>query len=188
MEPTSISLLERLRRPEDAAAWERFVRLYTPLLHRWVLRLGIPAQDAADLVQEVLTLLVRKLPDFRYDPQHRFRSWLWTVTRNRCCEVHRGLPGAILQADKAMLDGVPDQDNVEAIGEAEYREYLVGQAMQLMRDEFQPTTWQAFWETTTTRRPAAEVAAELGLSVDAVYAAKSRVLRRLRQELAGLLD
>ncbi len=76
----------------------------------------------------------------------------------------------------------------EAIGEAEYREYLVRRALELMQAEFQPTTWKAFWECVTANRPAAEVAGELGLTVDAVYAAKSRVLRRLREELEGLLD
>jgi RNA polymerase sigma-70 factor (ECF subfamily) len=188
MEPTPISLLERLRRPEDRSAWERFVHLYTPLLHRWVLRLGVPRQDAADLVQDVLTLLVRKLPDFRYNPRHRFRAWLWTVTRNKCNEIRRRLPAAAVQANGALLNDLPGREDAEAETEAEYRQYLVGQALQLMREEFQPTTWQAFWESTTTHRPAAEIAVELGLSTDAVYAAKSRVLRRLRQELDGLVD
>jgi RNA polymerase sigma-70 factor (ECF subfamily) len=188
MEPTPVSLLERLRQPNDRAAWERFVGLYTPLLYRWVLRLGAPRQDAADLIQEVLILLVRKLPDFRYDPRQRFRSWLWTVTRNKCAELHRRAPVAAPQADSQALDELSDREDADETGEVEYRQYLVGQALRLMQAEFQPTTWKAFWESVTTLRPAAEVAAELGLSIGAVYAAKSRVLRRLRQELDGLLD
>ncbi len=186
MEPTPISLLERLRQTNDRAAWERFVRLYAPLLHRWVLRLGVPRQDAADLVQEVLTLLVRKLPNFQYDPQQSFRAWLWTVTRNKCAELQRRVPAVVLQAHEAVLTELSSRENES--DETEYRHYLVGQALELIRDEFQPSTWKAFWESATTRRRAAEIAGELGLSIDAVYAAKSRVLRRLRQELGGLLD
>ncbi|HWG41512.1 MAG TPA: sigma factor, partial [Gemmataceae bacterium] len=80
MNTTSASLLERLRRPDSRDAWSRFIHLYTPLLHHWACRLGLPRQDAADLVQEVLTRLVQQLPHFAYDRQERFRGWLWTVT------------------------------------------------------------------------------------------------------------
>ncbi|QEL20577.1 hypothetical protein [Limnoglobus roseus] len=79
-------------------------------------------------------------------------------------------------------------DPAEAIDAAEYRRYLVGRAVRFMRGEFQPATWQAFVEMVSEDRPAAAVAADLGLSVAAVYAAKARVLRRVRQELDGLAD
>ena len=79
-------------------------------------------------------------------------------------------------------------DGVEELTEAEYRQYLTDRALQLMQAEFQPATWKAFWECVTGGRSAADVGAELGMSVAAVYAAKSRVLRRLREELDGLLD
>jgi RNA polymerase sigma-70 factor (ECF subfamily) len=79
-------------------------------------------------------------------------------------------------------------DAAEAVWEAEYRQHLVGQAVRLMQGDFQPATWKACWGLVVEGRPVAEVAAELGLTLDAVYAARSRVLRRLRQELAGLLD
>src|SRR5438105_7898615 len=83
MNTTPLSLLEQLRRPAPSEAWQRFVRLYTPLLFYWVRRLGLPAQDAADVVQEVFAALVPRLPEFRYDPHRSFRGWLWTVTLNR---------------------------------------------------------------------------------------------------------
>ena len=86
------------------------------------------------------------------------------------------------------VEALPAEDPIEAIDAAEYRKYLVGRALTLMRDEFQPTTWQAFLETTMEDQPASQVAVRLGLTVDAVYAAKSRVLRRLRQELQGLTE
>jgi RNA polymerase sigma-70 factor (ECF subfamily) len=186
MEPTSASLLERLRRPDDADAWGRFVELYTPVLFAWARRLGLQDADAADLVQDVLTGLVRTLPTFEYQPGKSFRAWLRTVTLNhwRTSQRRRGAAPPI--------DGAADPDAVavaeEAFWEEEYRRHLTGRAIALLRAEFQPTTWQAFWECVVMGRSAAETGALLGLRPGAVRAAKFRVLYRLRQELDGLLD
>jgi RNA polymerase sigma-70 factor (ECF subfamily) len=188
MSRTPSSLLERLRLPADQAAWSRFVKLYTPLIYHWVRRLGASEPDAADLVQEVLTLLVQKLPAFEYDRQKRFRGWLWTVTLNLWRGHRRRLAGVRVDLPFDELSEPAIPDGVEALSEAEYRQYLVGRAMKLMQAEFEPSTWKAFWEYVVLDKPAAVVAGELGLSVDSVYAAKSRVLRHLRQELDGLLD
>jgi RNA polymerase sigma-70 factor (ECF subfamily) len=187
MHSTPASLLERLRLRDDQAAWERFVQLYTPLLCHWGQRLGLKGPDLDDLVQDVFAILVRELPEFHYDPRKTFRGWLWTVTVNKVRQRKRQ-PAAGRQAAEGLLEELPDRDNGEAVAEAEYRDLLVQQALQLLRAEFQPSTWQAFWQCGVVGRPAAEVAAELGLSLDAVYAAKSRVLRRLRRELDGLLN
>ena len=100
--------------------------------------------------------------------------------RNRCAALRDGSP--------ARLEDVEAPDNAEAIWENEYRDYLVGRAADVMKSEFQPATWQAFWSLAVEGKPGVEVAADLGLSIDAVYAAKSRVSRRLRQELDGMLD
>jgi RNA polymerase sigma-70 factor (ECF subfamily) len=187
MHVTPVSLLERLRQPEGHAAWERFVRLYTPLLGRWARRLGLQGADADDLVQDVFAVLVRELPRFRYDPRKRFRGWLWTVTVNKVRQRKRR-PAAPAQAAEGALEELAGRDDADAVMEAEYREYVVRQALHLLRPEFTPPTWKAFWECAMAGRPAAEVAAELGMSLPSVYAAKSRVLRRLRRELEGLLD
>jgi RNA polymerase sigma-70 factor, ECF subfamily len=183
---TPASLLERLRYPVDGD-WARFVELYTPLLFSWARRMGCQEQDAADLVQEVLTLLVRKLPDFKYDGQKSFRRWLHTVTVNRWRNTKRR---AQLPRDGGAADlaEIPAADLGDPFWETEYRNQLVRRALDLMRAEFQPTTWKACWESVVDGLPAAEIAAELGMSVGAVYMAKSRVLSRLRQELAGLLE
>jgi RNA polymerase sigma-70 factor (ECF subfamily) len=82
MNTTSPSLLYRLRQPNEQDAWSRFVKLYTPLLQCWARRLTVQDQDTADLVQDVFTKLVQKLPQFKYQPGNSFRNWLWTVTRN----------------------------------------------------------------------------------------------------------
>jgi RNA polymerase sigma-70 factor, ECF subfamily len=80
---TSGSLPEQLRRPDQEAAWARFVKLYTPLLCTWGRRLGVPRQEALDLVQDVLTVLVQKLPTFSHDRGKSFHAWLHTLTRNK---------------------------------------------------------------------------------------------------------
>ena len=188
MNTTSVSLLERLRLPaEQEPAWNRFVQLYTPLLYHWARRLGMPSADAADLVQEVFALLVRELPLFVYDPGKSFRGWLRTVTLNKWRDLGRRRAAAPAGGDAGLADA-PAADDVASFDEAEYRAHLVKRALQLMQAEFHPTTWKACWEYVVADRPAADVARELGVTVNAVYLAKSRVLARLRQELEGLLD
>jgi len=185
---TSTNLLQRLQQPSAQEAWTRFVRLYTPLLYHWASRLGLQHQDAADLVQDVLATLVQKLPEFRYDRGKSFRAWLKTVTLNKWRNSVRRRPTASLGSAVEALPDKLDEDKVDSLEETEYRQYLVGRALQVMQAEFQPITWRAFWEHMVLGKSPSEVAAELELRIDSVYAAKSRVLRRLRQELEGLLE
>jgi RNA polymerase sigma-70 factor (ECF subfamily) len=185
---TSLSLLQRLRQPAAEEAWARFVRLYTPLLYHWARGVGLSAPEGADLVQDVLTVLVRKLPEFAYDPAGSFRSWLRAVTLNKWRENQRRPTLPLEPVNPESLANLPSPESAAAFEEAEYHQYLVHRAMELMKAEFQPETWQACWACVVDGRSAAEVARELGLSLNAVYLAKSRVLRRLHQELKGLLD
>jgi RNA polymerase sigma-70 factor (ECF subfamily) len=163
----------------------RFVRLSAPLLHWWARRAGLQASDAADLIQDDLVILVQKLPEFSYDLQGSFRGWLQTVMRNRWREKRR-------RASLPLAPGEPDLDALEAaadaLGEQEYHTYVSRRALELMQAEFRDTTWKACWEQVVNGRAAAEVAAELGISEGAAYVAKCRVLRRLREELADLVE
>jgi RNA polymerase sigma-70 factor (ECF subfamily) len=188
MHTTSVSLLERLRRPAELEAWPRFVRLYTPLLFYWARRTGLEQEDAADLVQDVLTVLVQKLPTFQYERDKSFRRWLHTITLNKWRERGRRKRLPCAGPNDPRLSDAAVASEEEPFDETEYRQQLVRQALRIMQAEFEPNTWQACWEATVSGRPAAEIAAELGVSVSVVYSAKSRVLSRLRQELAGLLD
>jgi RNA polymerase sigma-70 factor (ECF subfamily) len=183
---TPASLLDRLRQPAQEQAWARFVDLYTPLLVCWARRLGLREPDTADLVQDTLVLLVRKLPAFTYDRGKSFRAWLRTVFLN--CWRNRCRRAELPRVEGADLNGLTGADPADVFGEEEYRRWLVGRALELMQAEFQPATWKAWWECVVEARRPAEVAAELGMSVGAVYVAKSRVLSRLRLELADLLD
>ncbi len=188
MHTTSISLLARLRRPGEEEAWARFVELYAPLLYYWANSTGLPDDDAADLVQDVFLVLVRKLPEFLYDRQKSFRAWLRTVLFNKWRDRLRRAAAIPQTHDPAALANASVPDDAQMFGELEYRQCLVSRALELMKVEFQPTTWQACWEVVVKGRCATDVSAEMGISVDAVYTAKSRVLRRLRSELDGLLE
>jgi RNA polymerase sigma-70 factor (ECF subfamily) len=188
MDTTSPSLLERLRQPTDDTNWRRFVRLYTPLLYSWCRRLQLSEEDSADTVQDVFVTLLEKLPQFHYDGRRSFRGWLRTITLNRCRDRWRRRAHAPQGADDDLLANFPDRAETSPFEEAEYRQYLVTRALALMQSDFDQRTWKACWEHGVVGRPAAEVAAELGMSENAVYIAKCRVLRRLREELQGLWE
>jgi RNA polymerase sigma factor (sigma-70 family) len=184
MNTTSASLLGSLKENGSPKAWSRFVRTYTPLLYSWARRIGLQDADALDLVQDVFATLVQKLPEFNYDADRGFREWLWVVTRNKFLERARRRK---LPIDRSASPDVVAAEAEESVEEADFRDHLLGQLIPSLRDQFQPTTWKAFWESVVRNRPAAEVGAELGLSADAVYKAKARVVARLHGELSDLI-
>jgi RNA polymerase sigma-70 factor (ECF subfamily) len=194
MYETSVSLLERLRRQPDEASWQRLVDLYTPLLRGWLRRQFVPHEDVDDLVQDVLAVLVRELPDFHYD-RHKgsFRGWLKTVTLNQLRMWWRSRQGRPLgSGDSAMarkLDELADPHSaLSRLWEREHDQHVVRRLLELSEGVFEATTWQAFRRVALDGADPAAVAAELGLSLNAVYLAKYRVLRHLRQESQGLTD
>jgi RNA polymerase sigma-70 factor (ECF subfamily) len=188
MTKTPSSLLERLRQPFDPQAWARFVTIYAPLIYSWARRARLQEWDAADLVQEVFVTLLQVLPTFTYDRHQSFRRWLRTVTLNKWRKTREQPANRMASGRDADLELAAEPDGLGAFWEAEYQQHLVGQALRIMHADFEEKTWKACWETVAAGRQAAEVAAELGLTVGAVYAAKFRVLNRLRRELHGLLD
>ncbi len=188
MTKTPSSLLDRLRQTFEPEASARFVSLYTPLIYSWGRRAGLQDEDTADLVQEVFVTLLEVLPTFNYDRHRSFRGWLRTITLNKWRNARKKGDERILRSQGG--EPIPDagMNDLEALWEAEYQQHLAGRAPSIMRSDFQEKTWKSCWETVVAGRPAAEVAAELGLTVGADYAAKFRVLERLRQELQGLLE
>jgi RNA polymerase sigma-70 factor (ECF subfamily) len=184
MDETPASLLERLRVAGDSAAWGRFVHVYGPLIRRWARGWGLSAIDAADLEQEVLILLVRKLPAFEYDPSRSFRAWLRQTTLNKVRELARRRPPPT-QAESAILNGLATED--PGSEELDRREVVL-RTLALIKPDVDPATWNAFWNYAVLERPVAVVAQELGLTTNAVYLSKHRVLARLRRELSGLME
>jgi RNA polymerase sigma-70 factor (ECF subfamily) len=176
-----------LRGAHDEAAWGWFVDLYTPLLFSWARRCGETEPDAADLVQEVFVVLVQTLPTFEYNQSGNFRRWLRTLLLNKLRDRIRRK----VRHDKALEHRpleVELPDIAEVFWEAEYHQELARQALRLMQAEFAPATWKACWETVVEGRSPGEVARELAITRNAVNIAKCRVLRRLRQELNGLVE
>jgi RNA polymerase sigma-70 factor (ECF subfamily) len=188
MAKTPVSLLERLRQPSDQDAWARFVALYAPLIHGWGRRVGLQPSDAADLAQEVLLSLLEIMPGFSYDRHGTFRGWLRTLTLNRWRDRHKRRSTQPLPPESPGMAEVAAPDEMAAYWEEEYRQHLTRHALRVMQADFQPATWKACWEVVCEGRPATQVAAELGLTVGAVHAARFRVLGRLREELKGMLD
>src|SRR5262245_32320345 len=186
------SLIVRLADGRDARDWEQFVEIYAPLVFHFARRRGLQEADAADVTQEVLSAASRALKGGRYD--HRkgtFRGWLFTIARN---EVHTLL--ASRQRREQACGGTAAQLQLAAVAEdeedttweAEYEQRLLAWAAERVKGEVQPATWRAFERTALDRASGEMVAAELGMSIGAVYLAKSRVMKRLRELVREIDD
>jgi RNA polymerase sigma-70 factor (ECF subfamily) len=184
---TSLSLLVRLRDTDDVQAWEDFVNLYAPLVYALARRHGLQDADAADITQDVMRALVHAVPQFRYDPARgRFRGWLFTVARN---QLRKFLQGRRRQpmgtgdphAD-LLLQQQPAPEEVLA-WEQGYQARLFELASERVRPSFRPATWEAFWRSMVGGEDPGAVGAALGMSVGAVYIARTRVLARIRDEV-----
>jgi len=159
------------------------------MVYRWARQAGLQPSDAADAVQDVFRDVIRAIDRFQWDvPGASFRGWLWTIARNQIRLYFRrlsGRPRAVGGSDaNRRLQQQPDL--LESDSEPEFantRKRLVHTALALIRNDFSPTTWQAFWRLTVEGHSAAEIAADLGLNPATVRQAKYRVLCRLRQEI-----
>jgi RNA polymerase sigma-70 factor (ECF subfamily) len=194
MTDTPRSLLERLHHQPDEESWKRLIELYTPLLRRWLRQSGVEGADAADLMQEVFVALVHELPSFEHSQRRgAFRRWLHTILLNRLCgywKVRQTTPetadsSKILQELDRLQDPASD---LNQLWEREHDVFVAQRVLQLIENDFTPAIWEAFRRQVLDGQNPAEVAQALGLSLDSVYAAKSRVLRRMRREIEGLID
>lgn len=179
-------------RADDPAAWERLVGRYYPAVYRWCRRAGLRPDDAADVCQEVFRSVAASLPGFRREqPGHTFGGWLRRITQRRLADHRRqrqGQPQAeggsdALERLRELADDQPSASSAQGV-----RAGRLSRVLDAVHCEFEEPTWQAFWQVTVDGRPAAEVAAALGLTANAVYLAKSRVLRRLREDLVKHTD
>jgi RNA polymerase sigma-70 factor (ECF subfamily) len=191
--PGSISstLLVRVKM-RQADAWQRLVDLYGPTVFRRCRAASVPIDHIADVVQEVFASVAAHVDAFhREKPRDSFSAWLRTITRNKIRDYFRriGAVGARGGTDAhqrlLQLPELPDPPEPSGLSE---RASIVHRATDLVKAEFESRTWEAFWRTAVNAETPADVAADLGLSTQAVYKAKSRVLRRLRQELGGLWE
>lgn len=193
MRPTSHGLLESVRDHANGDAWGRFHSIYSPYLFGWLRRQAVPAHDADDLLQDVLRVVALELPAFTHNRRPgAFRCWLRTILANRIRDYRRRLRSQQAAGGEA-LDLLAEQladerSDLARAWKREHDQYVARRMLAGIEGDFQPKTWQAFWMVVVDGREPDEVAGELRLSVESVYAAKSRVLTRLREVSADFLD
>ena len=187
---TRASLLRRLRDPHDHEAWVEFVTLYEPVTYRLLRRNGLQDADARDVMQELFLAVSRTID--RWDSATEtgsFRGWLRRVARNLVINWLKHRDRRVVATGgsgmQAMLDMLPAADGPESVEfDRELRRALFHRAAEQVRGEVQPATWQAFWRTAVQGQSGREVAQALGMTAGAVYLAKSRVMVRLKEQIA----
>lgn len=177
-----------------ADAWRRLVHIYGPLVYHWCLRAGLNRPDAEDLGQEVFRAVAARIDTFeRRKASDTFGGWLRTITRHKVADHWRKKsrqPNTIDSPD--LIQSIPNQPNTLLEEDTsdeqreEIRSVVYQRALELIRTEFRESSWKAFWGTAVEGRATADVAADLNMTQMAVRKAKSRVLRRLREEFDGL--
>ncbi len=183
---TSVSLLDQAR-DNQPAAWQRLVALYTPLLQAWLTAAGLQPADRDDVSQRTLEILVRQLSAFEHNGRPgAFRTWLRGITVNLLREHWRERPPT--GAESALEQLADPAGGLSRFWDEQHDRHVLHGLMELVRPEFADSTWQAFRRVALEGVPARDVAHGLGLSVNAVLIAKSRVLTRLRQEAQGLVE
>jgi RNA polymerase sigma-70 factor (ECF subfamily) len=188
---TSLGFLQGLQ-SNDSAAWQRLVDLYGPLLDHWCRRSELQEADAADVRQEVLLSVARKIGEFRWQSvRGSFRAWLRTITRNKIADLARRRRVQPAEVADDELKQLPASSEGDLSGDEEgvvESQILYRRALALIQADFEESTWKAFLSVVIDGRSATSTASDLGVSVNVVYLAKSRVLARLREEFKALLD
>ncbi len=191
---TSASLLDRVRDRGDAASWQTLVEIYTPMIRGWLKRHSGLDQDSEDVIQDVLAVVVRRIPEFRREPRvGAFRAWLRAITVNCLRETWKARqrrPGVAANPRVAeLLDQLEDPNSgLSQVWNQEHDQHVTQRLLEIIRSEFTEKTWLAFQRFALQGEAAGVVATDLGLTPNAVFIAKSRVLTALRREGAGLLD
>jgi RNA polymerase sigma-70 factor (ECF subfamily) len=183
---TSASLLEQAR-DLTSPAWRRLVALVTPVLHAWLASAGVQPADRDDLTQRVLEVLVRKLPEFQHNGRTgAFRAWLRATLTNLLREHWRD---GTTPAGASVLDQLADDNAaLSRLWDEQHDRHVLRGLLDQVRGEFAPSTWQAFQATALEGVAPREAAATLGLSVNAILIARSRVLARLRTLARDLVE
>jgi RNA polymerase sigma-70 factor (ECF subfamily) len=185
---TRPSLLVRLWDARDQEAWRQFVRIYGPVVYGYGRKHGLQDADAADLTQEVLRAVSAAVGRLDGDGRRgAFRGWLFTVAHHKLHDllVLRRRPGRGSgdPAVQGLLEEQPARPEDQEVWDQEYERRLFRWAAEQVRPHFRDATWQAFWLSAVEGKSGKDVAEALGVSVAAVYLAKSRVMARLREQI-----
>lgn len=194
MNATSLSLLERLRRRPSKDDWKRLDEIYRPLVRQWLARIPGIHNDVDDLTQEVLLVVLREIARFERQREGSFRKWLRQIAVNRVrgfWRSHRRRPATGAGSDETEDYFAKLEDPASDLSrqwDREHDRFVFDHLLAIVKGDFQAATWEAFRRFALEARPAAQVAAELKMTESAVLLAKSRVLKRLREEAGVLLD
>lgn len=193
--PTRNSLLSRLKDWRDDASWRDFFNTYWKLVYGVALKAGLSEQEAQEVVQETVITVARRIPEFKYDPAIcSFKTWLLNLTRWRIVDQLRKRPQApaahsLLHHSLASgIDQLPDPAglDLEAVWDAEWRQYLLEAAVQSVKRRVNPEQYQIFHLCVFKEWPVPRVIQELGVSSARVYLAKHRVGALLKREIRSL--
>ncbi|RUL81811.1 RNA polymerase sigma factor [Tautonia sociabilis] len=189
MNDTPLSLLDRLRSDPDERSWRQLAELYSPLVLRRLRQQGIAEADAEDLLQEILLVIIREVPHFDHTGRPgAFRGWMRAIITHRLLAYWRSQRQGASRFLPDVLEQLEDpESDLSRRWDLEHDRYLASRLLELIEPEFTPATWRAFRLQVIDGLPASAVAEQLGQTVNAVLIAKSRVLRRLRQEGRGLI-
>jgi RNA polymerase sigma-70 factor (ECF subfamily) len=185
---TSMSLLERLRDPQDEAAWQQLVALYTPLLHSWLRPHCAQQADVDDLTQDVLVVLSGKVKQFAHNRRMgAFRTWLRAIAAHKLGDHlrdSRRRAGGGGEEQARLLSQLEDPaSDLSRVWERQHAQHVAAALLAHLRPEFSAPTWEAFHRLVVLGQSSAAASAALNVTPNAVLIAKSRVLARLRQEL-----
>lgn len=184
---TRASLLVRVRNPADQAAWHEFVEIYWPVIHRLARRKGLQTADADDLAQQVLMSVAKSIEQRPHDSERaRFRTWLDKIVRNAVLNaLSRTKPDRAAggEEQEVQIGNAANREPDSELLRLELRREIFRWAARQVEKEYQPDTWQAFWQTAIEGRTCEDVARELKKGVGSVYAARSRVMKRLQEKV-----
>ena len=188
---TSESLIARVKDLADGAAWTEFLEIYQPVVYRMAKRRGMQDADAQDVAQRVFVAVSQAIGDWQPGSDRPpFRAWLVTIARNAVTKALTRRPrdnAAGSSSVMELLDAVP-ADDPETTAELlqESRREAMRWAADQIRPEFSEATWRLFWETAIEGREVGEVASDSGRTPGAVYMARFRVSRRLKEKVQEL--
>jgi len=193
MASTSVSLLDRLSDNGDSADWQRLLTIYRPFIASIVRKYPSLESQVDDVVQEVMLVLVRELREFKRHREGSFRTWIRGITvnqlRNALRKSKRFLQTQAYPEEESQLSQLEDPNSDLSLRwDKQHDEWVIQQVMEVVKPRVEPATWNAFHLQAVAKKPPQQVADELGMSLNSVFLAKSRVMKRLRLEAAGLVD
>jgi len=192
MVSTHLSLLQKAREGNEIA-WNQLVNAYEPLINWWLTRQHVKKQDAVEISQEVMIVLLRKLPDFAHSGNvGAFRSWLRQITANQLKSHARKYYRNAAKSHELLVNEIEaltdDRSEQSRLWDLQHDQFVIRSLLNWVQQSMEPKTVQIFQQLVLEEIPAAAIAENMGISIGSVYSSKSRVMRKIRQVASDLID